>query len=249
MFKPVLQFLLGLTGHAFVSKRRFGWNAWQDISTLMGTVSSPVIFDVGAHTGETLAMAKRQFPSASVYCFEPDPNSFRDLSNLAAVLPGASLHQLALGDVSGSFDFFRNTESMTNSLLPATTEAVKGEVGALMATRQKITVPVITLDDFCEEHRIERIDLLKTDCQGFDLRVLKGSGGMLAQKRINVIQCEAIFDSQYSGQGWFHDVLDFLTSCNYALCGIHDAARNSHHEITFANVLFKPRFSANDLTN
>jgi FkbM family methyltransferase len=242
MFKSLLQSLLGLTGYAFVSKRRFGWDIWQDISTLMGPVSNPVIFDVGAHAGETLATAKREFPTANLYCFEPDPDSFRALSKVSADFSRVSLYQLALGDVSGSFDFFRNAESMTNSLLPASLEAAKGEVAALMANRETITVSVITLDDFCAEHRVERIDLLKIDCQGFDCRVLKGAEQMLAEKRVSVIQCEAIFDPQYAGQGWFHEVLGFLTRCDYALCNIGRPARNSHYEMAFADALFKPRF-------
>lgn len=247
VLKSFFQFLIGLTGHAFVSKRRFGWDIWQDISTLMGPVANPVIFDVGAHTGHTLLVAKGHSPSASVYCFEPDPDSFGKLAEVAKEWTGVSLHQFALGAITGSSEFFRNAESMTNSLLPPAPEVAGSDVASLMATVQKITVPVATLDDFCNEHRIGRIDFLKIDCQGLDLHVLKGAKRMLSQKRVSIIQCEAIFDSQYVGQGWFHEVLGFLTEQDYALCVIHPPARNSHYEMTFADALFKPRWHAGDL--
>ncbi|MGI8959781.1 MAG: FkbM family methyltransferase [Bryobacteraceae bacterium] len=241
MLKPLLQELLGLTGHAFVSKRRFGWDVWKDIKTLLEPTANPIVFDVGAHTGETLKMVQREFPTASIFCFEPDPESFRELEKVVAEFSAPQLFQAALGDVSGSFPFFRNAESMTNSLLPTAPQAKNSEVGALMLSREKISVPVITIDEFCGEHSLERIDLLKIDCQGFDLRVLKGANDMLLGGQVGVIQCEAIFDPQYTGQGWFYEVLEFLTGHEYALCGIHHAARNSYHEITFADVLFKRR--------
>ncbi len=130
---------------------------------------------------------------------------------------------------------------MTNSSPPTATQAAKTEIGVLMATREKIPVNVTTLDEFCAEQQIGRIDLLKTDCQGFDLRVLKGAQRMLSEKRVGLIQCEAIFDPQYAGQGWFHEILGYLTSCDYALCNIYHPARNSQREMTFADALFKPR--------
>lgn len=242
ILKSFLQRLLGLTGYVFVSKRRFGWDPWQDISALLEAVLNPVIIDAGAHTGETLTMAKRVFPAASIHCFEPDPDSFRDLSRVAANYRDVHLYQVALGDMSGSFDFFRNVESMTSSLLPTAMVAGKTEVGGLMVTRETIAVSVMTLDEFCAEHHIEHIDLLKIDCQGFDLRVLKGAQRMLREYRVALIQCEAIFDPQYTGQGWFHEILGFLTNCDYALCGIYHPARNLRFEMTFADALFKSRF-------
>src|SRR5438045_6368894 len=36
----------------------------------------PVIFDVGAHTGETSTEYRRRFPDAKIYAFEPSPEPF-----------------------------------------------------------------------------------------------------------------------------------------------------------------------------
>ena len=38
----------------------------------------------------------------------------------------------------------------------------------------EVDVSVITLDDYCSELGIARVDLLKIDTQGYDLEVLKG---------------------------------------------------------------------------
>jgi FkbM family methyltransferase len=163
------------------------------------------------------------------------------LARAAASRRNVELNQLALGDVPGSFDFFRNAEPMTNSLLSTSAEAVQGEVGPLMATREKIAVGVTTLDEFCTSRHIKRIDVLKTDCQGFDLRVLKGAQRMLEEQRVELILCEAILDSLYAGQGWFDEIIGFLRSWRYALCAIYHPARNSRFEFTFGEALFRLR--------
>jgi hypothetical protein len=62
----------------------------------------PVILDVGAHYGESVVYFKTLFPKASIYSFEPDPDSYKTLSsaavsevsyfNLALLIPTAQFH-------------------------------------------------------------------------------------------------------------------------------------------------------------
>jgi hypothetical protein len=49
---------------------------------------------------------------------------------------------------------------------------------------------VIVGDSFCEEHGIERIDFLKIDTEGLDLRVLRGFDRMLGSGAVEVVQFE-----------------------------------------------------------
>ena len=44
------------------------------------TSTKPIIFDVGAHHGESIDYLVGLFDSARVYSFEPDPESFKILS-------------------------------------------------------------------------------------------------------------------------------------------------------------------------
>jgi hypothetical protein len=51
-------------------------------------------------------------------------------------------------------------------------------------------VPVTTVDDYCAEHDIGRIDFLKVDAEGHDLAVLKGARGAIDEGRVRLIQFE-----------------------------------------------------------
>ncbi|CAN5721232.1 hypothetical protein BH10BAC3_BH10BAC3_33890 [soil metagenome] len=44
------------------------------------------------------------------------------------------------------------------------------------------SAPVTTLDSYCAEKEIERIDFLKIDCEGFDYKVLLGAKELLTQE-------------------------------------------------------------------
>jgi len=46
---------------------------------------------------------------------------------------------------------------------------------------------------------------------------------------------------EYEGQGWFYEILEFLTKEGYAPVSFADPARNEHQEIMFSDVIFKRR--------
>ena len=49
------------------------------------------------------------------------------------------------------------------------------------------------LDDYCAARKIDRIDFLKIDTQGYESRVLAGAGRVLAAHAIGLIRAAAIF--------------------------------------------------------
>jgi FkbM family methyltransferase len=235
--KQLIQKILGRFGYRLTSLRKIGSEPWQDVQILLEGKPSPLFFDVGAHRGETLAGMAQQFPGAVIHSFEPDPENFAKLQQVAGQFPHARVHPLALGDQAGTSKLVCNSFSMTNSLLEAGADS-KGDAFRKVG---EVAVTVTTIDEFCRAHQITDIDFLKTDCQGFDLRVLKGAAGLLAQQRINLIMCEGIFDAEYVGQGWFYEILQYLTSLGYAPVSFHGLTRNSAHEINWGDVLFKKR--------
>ena len=51
-------------------------------------------------------------------------------------------------------------------------------------------VPTVSLDDFCEDHAIDRIDLLKLDIQGHEPQALAGAAHLLSTARIGTLFIE-----------------------------------------------------------
>ena len=76
---------------------------------------TPVLFDIGAHHGESVQYLKELFEKSTIYSFEPDPDSFQILSS--KTVKGVFYYNLALSDVNGRSIFYRNKVSHTNSLL------------------------------------------------------------------------------------------------------------------------------------
>jgi hypothetical protein len=126
---------------------------------------------------------------------------------------------------------------MSNSILPAAA-TLKSEAHKKIG---EVEIEVATLDQFCDAQNIKAIDLLKTDCQGFDLRVLQGATRMLSEGRVKILQCESLFVSEYDGQGWFYEVLHFLTDAGYVPVSFGEPSRNARHEIMWSDVIFKRR--------
>jgi len=240
MFRTFVQSLLRPFGYYVRSSRHFGESHWADLSDLVSRRPSqaPVILDVGAHHGETLVVARAYFKNATIHCFEPDPASFRILSARANSMDNLKLHPCALGAAVDKAEFFRNSESMTNSLLPTSAESLHSDYGDLTVTNERIVVPVDTLDAFCQRESITWIDLLKTDCQGYDLKVMQGGNQMISGHHIGVIACEVIFDDEYDGQGSFHELLGFLDTHGYCFMGFYNTQRNRKQECTFCDAIF-----------
>jgi FkbM family methyltransferase len=240
MLKNLTQALLRSFGYYLRSTRHFGDHYWNDLVTLMARQASenPIIIDVGAHHGETLIACRDAFPKAMIHCFEPDPESQDILAKCAAGLANVKLHPFALGAAPGQAEFHRNSESMTNSLLPTSAESLASEYASFTKTQEVIQVPVETLDSVCQRENIQWIDLLKTDCQGFDLMVLQGAVKMISSHQIGLITCEVIFDQEYDGQGKFHELLRFLDAYGYKLMGFYNMSRTRTNVCTYCDVIF-----------
>jgi hypothetical protein len=53
-----------------------------------------------------------------------------------------------------------------------------------------LSVPCITLDQFCEQENVPHIDVLKIDTEGHDLSVLQGAVGTLKSRGVSFVHIE-----------------------------------------------------------
>jgi FkbM family methyltransferase len=196
------------------------------------TNKSPVIFDIGAHHGESVKYLKDLFPKSAIYSFEPDPDSFKVLSS--KLIEGVSYYNQALSNNEGTATFFRNKISHTNSLFKVNLNS-KDSIGIrnakvsedkkyLSEFNSEFHVNTTTLDSFTKRHSIEIVDILKLDVQGAECRVL--SGGQSSLKKTKVIVLEISFFDYYEHQTSFLDVELLLSPLGYKLYSISEISNN-----------------------
>ncbi|MFC3809546.1 FkbM family methyltransferase [Lacihabitans lacunae] len=150
-------------------------------SKLQG-ITNPVLFDVGANIGEYTQNLVNVFgPNCQVFAFEPAKLTFEILvKNIKN--QNVSLENIGLGSKNEQIKFFSDPNG--NTLGSAVNRDIKG-------IENKVEVVEIqTLDSFCENNQISKIDFLKIDVEGFETEVLLGAKEMLKNNKMNFIQFE-----------------------------------------------------------
>lgn len=139
--------------------------------------------DVGANVGYFSLLAARQVGSCGrVLAFEPSPVAFAALEETIRLnqIGQITAENLACGEQCGSLSLNLYEESCHSpSLVPSPHSTV--ELGS---------VDVIRLDDYCANHQIEHIDLIKIDVEGFEPEVLRGLSDLFARGAVAAILCE-----------------------------------------------------------
>ena len=157
------------------------------------------IVDAGASIGDTSTRFSNLFPNAKVHSIEPYPIFYRTLHNISKGNLNIIAHNIALANFNGKSKLNINQSEGTNSFLDTNCE--HSEIfGNLLKTKDQIIVKCRTLDAFTEENKIENIDILKLDLQGYESKAIEGASNLLEKEKVGVILCEIIFEDIYKGQ-------------------------------------------------
>lgn len=140
------------------------------------------VFDVGANVGLWTNQFKKKHPTSEIYSFEPVPETFEKLVENTQNLKDVRLFNLALSDSNDSLEFnYYPNNSYFSSIYDHPLTGQKPEKKLVKAQKG---------DDFCEEFRIQTIDLLKIDTEGSEPKVLSGFQKMIESRKIKMIQFE-----------------------------------------------------------
>jgi len=190
-----------------------GGNAFADMASLIKS-DRPIIFDVGANTGQSVENFRTWFKNAEIHSFEPSPTTFQILKRNVESDIRVRPWNFALGACNSELEFNENAISECSSFLSL------GQSGSGSVIR-KIAVPVRTVDDFCAEHRIEKVDILKTDTQGYELEVFKGAQKMFRSGAVDLVFCEMVIAELYAGAPSFGQLYDFLVGWGFRLVSFY----------------------------
>jgi FkbM family methyltransferase len=206
--------------------------------------SGMTVIDVGANHGMfSLEAAHLIGATGRVHAFEPTPGT-RELllNNLAAnALSTVTVFPSALGEMPGTARLrVHNEMSALNTLA---TMDVTWNRQKLVAD-QIIDVPVTTLDAHAVEHGLDRIDFLKIDVEGFELRVIRGAAKLLKEKRVDLVLLE-IGDATCATAGVEPiDLLNELESLGYQLYSIDSEGQITDRIHSFPSTAFSANFVA-----
>jgi FkbM family methyltransferase len=216
--------------------RRYGHDPFRDARNILGPKAC-VAFDVGANVGLTAITLADQFPSATIWSFEPFPKAFADLKKVSEKCSRIRPINIALGDEEKTQTLFLTNYNPTNSLLPPAAQASVYLEGC-MESAGTLSVPVRTLDKFCAEQNIDHVDLLKMDVQGYELSVLRGAKSFLERGKIKLVYTEANFVPLYEQQAYFHDLYNFLLERDFHLVALYDLQYRAGCALNWCDALF-----------
>lgn len=206
--KLLINSILGATAELrLCSTKPQGRFLFDDLRKQLG--SGSVVFDVGANRGSWFIECHHAFPRARYHCFEPMPEEYTALCKATCSFSNVLCWPIAFSSAVGESRLFLGSHSTTHSLF----QQSPGQESVLVSTD--------TIDEFCSEHSITLIDLLKIDTEGNDLEVLRGAVEMLMNDRVSMILTEVCFDSNLT-LPLFDSTRAFLEGFGYKFFGLYD---------------------------
>ena len=178
----------------------------------------PVVFDVGAYIGDTIEEFKFSFPEAYIHAFEPFDESFSILKNRFQKTDGLFLNNLAVGNRSlSNANMYITQNKGSSSLLQPDKDANEFWEGNPLSIQKAVKVETTTIDSYCQKYNIKRIDILKIDVQGSELKVLQGAKRILKERRVKLIFTEISIAPNYKEQSEIDEVIKLLRENKYKI--------------------------------
>jgi len=196
-----------------------GWALATEIEAAKSSIKSntPILFDVGANSGEWAAEMVRNFPDAKLYLFEPQPRCQqilreRKIAN-AVLVPKAVGHKEehallhTTAEITGIASFHERRDSYFQD-----------------QTFKSIEVEITTIDEVISTYGIETVDFMKMDIEGHELEALKGAQKNLAKHTIRALSFE-FGSGNVNSRTFFHDFWDLLQPLGYDIYRILPSSR------------------------
>jgi FkbM family methyltransferase len=136
---------------------------------------SDICVDVGANVGFYTTCFAKKATRGAVHSFEPVPLNYHLMSvnSLSNGLSNVVINNCAVGDTNCEADFCVASDGAFSSLVDT------GRKPIVETTKTR----VVTLDSYCHDHNLPRIDILKIDVEGAEMSVLRGTVGLLSDMR------------------------------------------------------------------
>jgi FkbM family methyltransferase len=191
------------------------------------------VVDVGANRGQFAAIARRLFPAAAIYSFEPQKGPAAEFEKAFGHDRKTRLFNNAIGPLSRSAPIFVTSKDDSSSLLkPGATQSEIFGVG----TSNVEQIAVRRLSECLAPEDLKPSALLKIDVQGGELDVLQGTEDLI--NRFDAVYVECSYLQLYEGQPLAGDVHEWMIPRGFRLAGVYNQYVNAHHGPVQADFLF-----------
>jgi len=175
---------------------------------------NPVIIEAGAYCGDQTVYAAKVWPSSQlIVAFEPNPLGFAELQRKVDTdkLSQVKTYNLALHSYNGIAHLHLcrgqngndRSKEHESSLLPPSSQC----------QGPQIEVPCVILDDWCQQNRVDHIDILRLELEGLELEVLRSSPRILKNTKIIIIP--SFFHVYREGMVNYFELKAFLTEAHF----------------------------------
>ena len=208
--KKILQNLFIFFGYSLIKKKNFEklYRTLDQSIKYLIKKDNPIIFDVGAHTGETIERFRKLYNKSIIHSFEPQVDSFQKLKKFSD--DKTVLNNFALGEKSEIKKFYINKNDSTSGFYKFTDKMFADH------NNYSKDIQIKTLDQYVEERNVENIDILKIDVQGYEDNVLKGAIKTLTNK-IKILELEIIFIDYYEKKSSFYNLESIIKPLGFEL--------------------------------
>ncbi len=195
--------------------------------------SNPIIFDVGGNSGQSIIKFKKIFKNPIIHSFEPIESEYKKMKDMFGSDENVFLNNFALGEKEELKEFnitakssnssFNKVKTGTKWLKERSKEHLNNSEDYIV---KKEIVKISTIDKYCLEKKINQIDLIKIDTQGYEDKVLEGCKRTFEKDNVKAIITEVMFDNVYEKYFSFSDIEKHILPFNFRMVGI-DLSNNN----------------------
>jgi FkbM family methyltransferase len=166
------------------------------------------VIDVGAHKGTWTAEVQNIFPDSKFLLIEPQelPISNNLMAN------NVTWMRIGLGPTDEVATFYNNMRTDSSSFTVNNPKRVIDQSEISMRR----------LDTLIAEYKLKIPDIVKLDCEGYDIEVLKGFGNLLGKIPFIFMEC-GVSNPRFKNN--IVKSVSFMESHNYRLVNVGEAAR------------------------
>ena len=181
-----------------------------------------VIFDVGAHLGESINLFTKIINKfkLQIHSFEPNKENFRKLYVNYKSKENIFLNNFAIGNKNAKKKFFIYSKRGADSFLKINKKSKWYFKRNKPKMIKEIITKVETIDKYTKRNSIKKINLLKIDTQGTDLAVIMGARNALKKNLIDIIDISLIIGDAYKKKYNVYDLEKILIPFRYKLIGV-----------------------------